>query len=260
MLLCLPLIFSLDAVAAPKKPRRSKSKASQSSPQTNPPPDKTKQGRADQTNTVIEVSDSTPDEVEQVSNRPIDRLFRNPVLAAGLISGADAINKELDNLMESLFYSLLDNRLKWPLAGPTSTNLALTRDLYNARDGAYVVIDRFGIGPDYNRELYRYNGIPVNLGASQSSDVYDIYLRTDPMRITENKSLPFWRVALNNWFGALPLLEAILPPSFNPNEMYDPINLIETPFTFPLSVESAKAMDIGSIKSYSINGGINLGV
>lgn len=260
MILCLPIIFSLDAVAAPKKPRRSKSKASQSSPQTNPPPDKSKQGRADQTNTVIEVSDSTPDEVEQVSNRPIDRLFRNPVLAAGLISGADAINKELDNLMESLFYSLLDNRLKWPLAGPTSTNLALTRDLYNARDGAYVVIDRFGIGPDYNRELYRYNGIPVNLGASQSSDVYDIYLRTDPMRVTENKSLPFWRVALNNWFGALPLLEAILPPSFNPNEMYDPINLVETPFTFPLSVESAKAMDIGSIKSYSINGGINLGV
>jgi len=260
MIICLPFIFSLDAVAAPKKPRRSKSKASQTSPQTNPPSDKSKQGRADQTSTVIEVSDSTPDEVEQVSNRPIDRLFRNPVLAAGLISGADAINKELDNLMESLFYSLLDNRLKWPLAGPTSTNLALTRDLYNARDGTYVVIDRFGIGPDYNRELYRYNGIPVNLGASQSSDVYDIYLRTDPMRVTENKSLPFWRVALNNWFGALPLLEAILPPSFNPNEMYDPINLIETPFTFPLSVESAKAMDIGSIKSYSINGGINLGV
>jgi len=246
------------SLAANKKAKRNRNKSQTTA--TTPATEKSKAAHTDSTSTVIEVTDTTSDDVEVVSTKPIDRLFRNPVLAAGLISGADAINKSIDNVMESLFYSLVDNKLKWPLAGPASANLSLTRDLYNARDGAYVVIDRFGLGPEYNRELYRYNDIPVLLGASQSTDVYDIYLRTDPMRVSENKSLPFWRVAINNWFGILPLLEAVLPPSFNPNEMYDPLNRLETPFTFPLSIDAAQAMDIGSIKSYSINGGINLGL
>lgn len=254
------LVASTTLAAAPKKTKKTKTKQNQSTSINANQSDKQKKQKVEATNTVIEVSDTTPDDIEPVSSKPIDRLFRNPVLAAGLISGADAINKSIDNLMESLFYNLLDNKLKWPLAGPVGANLGFTRDLYNARDGAYVVIDRFGLGPDYNREIYRYNDIPVMLGASQSTDVYDIYLRTDPMRITENKSLPFWRVALNNWFGVLPLLEAILPPSFNPNEMYDPLSRIETPFLFPMSVAAAETMDIGSIKSYSVSGGINLGV
>ena len=58
----------------------------------------------------------------------------------------------------------------------------------------------------------------------------------------------------------MPLLELILPPSFNVNEMYDPFHRVEVPFTFPLSIETARSMDLGSIKSYSISGGINLGV
>ena len=254
------VLASSDLLAAPKKARKKGRKQTNGTVSIPNQGDQTKAKRVEPVSTVIEVSDTTPDDVETVSNKPIDRLFRNPVLAAGLLSGADAINKSIDNLMESLFYNLLDNKLKYPLAGPVSGNISFTRDLYNARDGAYVVIDRFGLGPEYGREVYRYNDIPVLLGASQSTDVYDIYLRADPMRITETKTLPFWRSALNNWFGLLPVLEAILPPSFNPNEMYDPLNRFETPFTFPLSVEAAYAMDIGSIKSYSINGGINLGL
>lgn len=254
------LLIACDLIAAPKKTRKKPRKPTSGSVTNQSQSEKSKTNTTEAASTIIEVSDTTPDEVETVSNKPIDRLFRNPVLAAGLLSGADEINKSIDNLMESIFYNLLDNKLKYPLAGPVTGNISFTRDLYNARDGAYVVIDRFGLGPEYSREVYRYNDIPVLLGASQSTDVYDIYLRTDPMRITENKTLPFWRVALNNWFGALPLLEAILPPSFNPNEMYDPLNRFETPFTFPLSIDAAKSMDIGSIKSYSINGGINLGL
>ncbi|MCX6126509.1 MAG: hypothetical protein NTV34_17375, partial [Proteobacteria bacterium] len=72
--------------------------------------------------------------------------------------------------------------------------------------------------------------------------------------------LPFWRVAVNNWFGILPILETVLPPSFNANELYDPLRRIEAPFTFPMSKEAFEAMETGSIKSYAISGGINLGV
>ena len=257
--LCLSLIVqNSPALGSPVKNK--KQRATSTNPAARPQQEKTKPVRQEVTSTVVEISDTSPDEVEIPSTKPIDRLFRNPVLAAGLSSGVDAINRSIDTLMESLFYNLLDNKLKWPLTGSAGVNLAMTRDVYNARDGAYVVVDRFGLGPDFTRELYRYNDIPVTLGAQQFTDVYDIYLRTDPMRVSENKVLPLWRVAINNWFGVLPILEAILPPSFNANEMYDPLNRIQTPFTFPLSVDAAGAMDIGSIKSYSINGGINLGV
>ena len=215
---------------------------------------------SEQTNTIIELDDPSSDNVETPSARPIDRLFRNPVLASGLSSGADAINHSIDTLMESLFYGLLDNKLKWPLTGSADINLGLTRDVFTARSGAYVVVDRLGIGPGFSRELYRYNEIPVMLGAQQSTDVYDIYLRSDPMRVQDNKNLPWWRVAINNWLGVLPILEAVLPPSFNANELYDPLHRIEAPFTFPLSIDSVNSMDIGAIKSYSISGGVNLGV
>jgi hypothetical protein len=214
----------------------------------------------EQTSTVIEINDKSTDEAEKNEARPIERLFKNPVFASGISSGADAINHSIDSLMESLFYGMLDNKIAWPLTGSSSINLNATRDVFSARSGAYVVVDRLGIGPSYSRELYRYNDIPVTLGAHQSSDVYDIHLRTDPMRVNENRTLSWWRVAVNNWFGVLPILEAVLPPSFNANEMYDPLNRVQSPFTFPLSIESAKSMDIGSIKSYAISGGVNLGI
>jgi hypothetical protein len=211
------------------------------------------------TSTVIEYDDETPDDPDQASGRPIERLFKNPIFASGISSGADAINQSIETLMESIFYNLMDNKLKWPLTDTANMTLGFTRDVFSARSGAYVIVDRFGLGPEYNRELYRYNGIPINLGANQSTDVYDIYLRTDPMRVLDNKNLPWWRTAINNWFGALPLLEAILPPSFNANELYDPLKRLEAPFNFPLSIPAVESMDIGTIKSYAISGGINIG-
>jgi hypothetical protein len=262
--LVLLFIFSIAHLgsAAPKDGKNhSKTSGPRQNPQTALTPQPSKRiAPADQANTVIELNDPSFDDIETSAPRPIDRLFRNPVLASGLSSGADAINHSIDTLMESLFYGLLDNKLKWPLTGSTDVNLGLTRDVFTARSGAYVVVDRLGIGPGFSRELYRYNDIPVMLGAQQSTDVYDIYLRSDPMRVQDNKKLPWWRVALNNWLGVLPILEAVLPPSFNANEMYDPLHRVEAPFTFPLSIDSVNVMDIGTIKSYSISGGVNLGV
>lgn len=243
LIFCITLMTSVAANSAPRRERKISAAETQ-----------------DATNTVIEFDDKVTEETDTRSARPIERLFRNPIFVSGISSGADAINQSIDSLMESLFYNLLDNKLKWSLTESAGVNLGFTRDLYTARSGAYVVVDRFGIGPDYSRELYRYNEIPVVLGANQSTDVFDIYLRTDPMRVSDNKNLPWWRVAVNNWFGVLPILEAILPPSFNANEMYDPVKRLESPFTFPLSIASAEVMDIGNIKSFAISGGINLGL
>jgi hypothetical protein len=217
--------------------------------------------QSDRANTsiIIDTGTPTPESSSSDSNPSVSRLFKNPVFASGLSSGADAINHSIDSLMESLFYNLLDNNIKFPLSGSAGVNLGLTRNVFNARNGAYVVVDRLGLGPSYGREIYRYNSIPVTLGAQQSTEVFDIYLRTDPMRVADNKTLPKWRFAVNNWFGLLPFLETVLPPSFNVNEMYDPFRQVEVPFTVPLSVEATSAMDIGAIKSYSISGGVNIG-
>jgi hypothetical protein len=212
------------------------------------------------TSIVVESTSDNDAENAAEQHSAIDRILKNQIFASGLSSGADAINRSLGSLLESLFYNLLDNDFTHNLAGPIDINLGLKRDVFQAENQAWVVVDRFSIGPKYGKELYRYNDIPVNLGAQFSTDVYDIYLRTDPMRVGEAQKLPFWRVAVNNWFGVLPILESVLPPAFNPNEMYDPLRRVEAPFTFPLSEESFEGMDVGTIKSYAISGGINLGV
>lgn len=213
----------------------------------------------DATSNSIEYDENEKQEVQRES-AAVERILRNPVLANGLSSGADAINRSINSLMSSLFYKMMDNEFRYPLTGSANVMLGLTRDVYTAENGAWVIVDRFGMGPEYGKELYRFNDIPVSLGATQKSEIFDIYLRTDPMRVSDNKKLPGWRIVLNNWFGALPLVEALLPPSFNANEMYDPLRRVESPFTFPLSVDSFGGMETGSIKSYSINGGVNLGV
>ena len=225
--------------------------------------EQTKPKRTQQTEltTVIDFDETSAKKANDDGDAvPIEQLLKNPVLASGLNSGADAINRSIASLMESLFYNLMDNEFKYNLTSSADISLGLHRDVYLSRDGAWVVVDRFGIGPEYGKEVYRYNDIPVKIGANQRTEVFDIYLRSDPLRVTENNVLPWWRVALNNWFGVLPLLEMILPPSFNANEMYDPLRRLESPFTFPLSKDGFDGMDSGTIKSYSLSGGVNLGI
>lgn len=211
---------------------------------------------------VVEVrfDDASAPETEDKNFPQIDQIFKNPALLSSLSSGADAINKSIESLMEGLFYHLLDNEIKYPLKVDTWVSLSTQRDVYSADNGAYVVVDRIGLGPRFAKTLWKVQNLPINLGAEGTVDVLDIYLRTDGMRIAENAELPFWRQTINNWFGILPLLTGILPPSFNPNELYDPLRELETPFVLPMSIESFNAMPIGSIRSYGVSGGVHLGV
>jgi hypothetical protein len=218
LLLILTSFASIDSEGFSKTISNEKSKQGKYK-KKNQTPESEKKTKA--ATTVVESDTSEIEGVNESSPEaaPVERLFRNPVLVSGLSSGADAINRSINSLMESLFYNLMDNDIKHSLTGSAGIGLGLHRDVFQSENGAWVIVDKFGLGPFYGKELYRFNDVPVSLGASQSNDIFDIYLRTDPMRVSESKKLPFWRVAVNNWFGVLPLLEAILPPSFNANEM-----------------------------------------
>ena len=214
-------------------------------------------GSSDQEVVEIKFDD---EDGEDLGNEPpgINQIFKNPAFATGLASSADAINRSIESLMESLFYSLMDNEVKYPTTENSWVSLGVRRDVYSADKGAYVVVDRVGLGPRYSKELWNVQKLPIVLGAEGTVEVLDIYLRTDGQRIAEQVDLPYWRQAVNNWFGILPLLSAVLPPSFNQNEMYDPISLTEVPFVLPLSIEAFKAMPVGSIRSYNVSGGVHL--
>lgn len=195
---------------------------------------------------------------EESSHMQVDRMFKDSAWASGLSSGADTLNRSLDSLMEALFYKLLDNQLVYDVTDASQFTAKLKRDVHTTADGSYVVVDRFSLGPRFLAPLTTMMGAPLNLGGDSNINVLDIYLRTDGMRLAEEQELGFWRRAANNWFGLLPILTNILPPSFNPNELYDPIRQLETPFQFPFTLNELGDMPIGSIRSYSFSGGINL--
>ncbi len=187
-----------------------------------------------------------------------ESILDNPVLAGGLNSGTDAINRSIDSLIESLFYSLLDNERSLSIATHTNFAAGLERRVIGSVIGKNVIIDRFRAGPRYEKLFYKAHNIPVSLNADLTANMYDIYLRSNPMRIAESQELPIYRWVLNNWLGFLPFLSYVLPPSFNPNELYDPINQFSIPFTFPSDASSFNAMSVGNIKSYSITNGISV--
>lgn len=195
---------------------------------------------------------------EMVYAPPIESLADNPVVAMGLASGTDAINRSVDSLMDSLFYSLLDNDRIIPVTDDSWFHLGIRRDVFSTSSGTYVVFDRFQAGPNYVRELARFHDIPIKLGLEASTEVMQIYLRSDGLRVHEQEKLSFWRKWANLWFGFLPFLSTILPPSFNQNEMYDPLRQLGTPFSFPFGVRGFYEMPIGSIRSYAISGGARI--
>jgi len=47
--------------------------------------------------------------------QPIEQLLQNPALITSLTSNADAINRSVESVMDSLFYSLLDNERAFKL-------------------------------------------------------------------------------------------------------------------------------------------------
>ena len=190
----------------------------------------------------------------------VERIFKNRALASGLDRGVASLNRSIDSLMEALFYSVMDNDLFIDVTDSSEFGLGLNRDVHSTTDGAYVVIDRFSIGPRFSSEISRFEQIPITFGVEGSVNVLDIYLRNDAQRVSETERLPVWRNAVNNWFGILPTLSQLLPPSFNPNELYDPLGQVETPFIFPKSYSAAMEMPVGNIRSYSVSGIVHIGL
>ena len=217
--------------------------------------DEAEVGPKETTSVQITFDESDSEDNSQSIAPPIEQLFKNPALSAGLASGADAINRSVESLLDALFYSLLDNDLRYDMTDHSWFSANLQRDVFSAPSGAYIVVDRIDMGPRYSREMWRVHDIPVTLGVEGSVEVLQIYLRSDGMRLAEQSELPVWRRLVNNWFGLLPLASALLPPSFNENELYDPLRQAATPFIFPLEIETFYDMPVGSIRSYAISGG-----
>ncbi len=173
-------------------------------------------------------------------------------------SGARLINHSLDSLFDSLFYSLLDNSFTYSYSDSYQLNLNLNRSVFSTDFGSYVIMDRFSFGPEYDATLTTIESVPVILGNNAGIDIVDIHLQSEARRLVDKELLPTWRYAFNNWFGIVPALRALLPPSFNPLQLYDPLRQVETPLVFPLSYSAFAAMPIGTIRSYGISGGVNL--
>lgn len=212
------------------------------------------------TEITVEFDDSSTPPEEEKSLTGVERIFRNPALASGLASGAINLNRSINSLMEGLFYNLMDNELVFDVTESSSVNLGINRDVYEANEGTYVVVDRVGLGPRFGAPISSFYGLPITLGGQGTASVLDIYLRSDGQRYAEEVDIPVWRKWVNNWFGILPLLTAILPPSFNSNEMYDPLGELETPFLFPINSERALTMPVGNLRSYSISAVIHTGL
>ena len=195
---------------------------------------------------------------EQTYFQPFEQVLQNPALVTSLTVNADAINRSLDSLMAGVFYSLLDNERNFYFSDKAWLNAGMKRDVFSTPTGAFVVVDRVNLGPRYSNQFASMQGIPIAFGVDATVEVMQIYLRSDGMRLAEQDELPTWRRWLNNWFGLVPGFAKILPPSFNQNELYDPLRQAQTPFVFPLDTEGFYSMPIGSIRSYGFTGGVQV--
>ena len=215
------------------------------------------------TDSVVKIDFSNPEEEKEGESEsfyapPIEFLFRNPAVQANLSAGVDAINSSVDTLMDSLFYSIMNNDTNFHFNDFIWYNLNFRRRLFSTPAGYYVVVDRFQTGPVYNRVVWNRQNVPITFGVNSAVEAMQIYIRTDGLRIAQDQNLSIPRRLLNNWLGLVPVLAGILPPSFNQNQLYDPLAELETPFVLPLSVDKFYSMPVGAIRSYALNGGIRL--
>lgn len=184
-----------------------------------------------------------------------DQVFENPFLIQSLNAGSQVANTAFDSLLEGVFYHLLDNKFTQKITGTVSLDESLTRQVFTTGQGKYVIADRINIGPSYKQNIAKiFKKLPTSLVANTGIDLVSIYLRSDPQRVLEKNTLPTWRYWFNMWFGVIPFLEYVLPPSFDPNQLYDPLREIESPFSFPIDLDSFKKMEVGSIQSYAFQG------
>ena len=200
------------------------------------------------------------DEKAQSSGRSgrLVNFFGGGFLGNGLASGLKSLNQSVDSLMESIFYSLLDKEFLTEFSDEIRFGIKYERDLHETSLGGYIVVDSFRIGPEFGKVIGQLGEFPIRLGSTSGVDFATITHRNTAMRSAESEQLPFWRSWANEWFGVLPVLSRILPPSFNPLQMYDPVALATTPLLFPFSHKKALKMPIGSIRSIGISGGLSI--
>ncbi len=194
---------------------------------------------------------------ENIYNRRLEEIFSNPSVVSGLNSGADLINQSVDALMESVFYRLLDNERTFAISDLTKITFGLDRQLFSTAFGGYLVADRMRINPNYSVSVYKVGAFPIIFGLDGFYEVGEIYLSSESKRALENEKLPFWKKSLNNWFGLLPFLTRILPPSFNPLELYNPWRELNAPISFPLDHNSFAKMERGTIRTFAMRGTIS---
>ncbi|MDD9951372.1 MAG: hypothetical protein OXT67_07375, partial [Zetaproteobacteria bacterium] len=200
----------------------------------------------------------------------IEEIIGSSFLQANLKRGIVALDRSMHSLMESIFYSILDQDGQAKITSHNFLQFGTRRKVYRSRIGKWVVADRVFVGPRTNRHL-GYIGptrisltspreitFPVGLDAESILSFVEIYPSDSALplvdRITTSKSTQLIR----NWFGLLPLMEAVLPLIFNPVELYDPFHLAEVPFLYPAKVENFSTMPTGNIRSTSLHGGIRL--
>lgn len=202
-----------------------------------------------------------PSEQSRSANVEIlNRSIQNRALATGLASNANSINRSVEDLMESLFYSIMDQNVSWTASDSLNLTTAYRRDVEETSIGTYVVIDHFRFGPDFFREVGKVRGLPISVQNQSNVFLTNVTYRSDALRKSESQQVGRWRELANNWFGALPFLTGILPPSFNPEELYDPISYLQTPFLFPSDSDESLEMPIGNVRSYGIAGSTGPGL
>ncbi|MCX6130513.1 MAG: hypothetical protein NTX25_15805, partial [Proteobacteria bacterium] len=184
----------------------------------------------------------------------INRMVQNPLLASGLVSGTESLNRSVESLMESLFYSIMDQDLRVSATDNMDITSEYKRDVHTANIGGYVVVDRFQLGPGFLKNLGEIRGLPLTFSAQGRLFITNASHRSDAQRKSETQKNGFWPNLVANWLGLLPLMSYLLPPSFNPEELYDPVSYLSTPFLFPTNIEEALKLPLGNVRSYGLSG------
>lgn len=190
----------------------------------------------------------------------MNRMVQNRALATSLASGISSLNRTVDSLMEGLFYSLMDQDNYTSATESLRMRSGYEREVFPTSLGSYVVVDRFELGPDFLKDLGKIKGLPLTLSNQTHLFITNATHRSDALRKAESQKNPYWRELLNNWLGLIPLLTGILPPSFNPEELYDPVRYLQTPFLFPRDVSEALEMPLGTVRSYGLSGTTQLSI
>lgn len=191
-------------------------------------------------------------------SEPVDlyQIVDSPALRHLLSAGTIAANKAVTNAMDALFYSLLDRT--WPISRTRFAvlNTGIERKLTALSNNTYLVVDRMMIGPSLSRPVLPPTPLGVGSTLSSGAYFYEFYIVSDAERVAFSNAKTKNLFSVENWFGILPLLTRILPPSFDANELYNPLRVFKTPLKVPLTKNDLAEMPENSMRSYAVKGSI----